>query len=132
MEVSIYITGLTLVLNNLNDPKNLAAYCTGYALGILTGSKIEELLALGYVTVQIITEREDSELATLLRDRGFGVTCWYAEGRDASRLVLTVLAKRKYEKDLFKIVEEASDKAFIISHEPKHFRGGFWVKQIQE
>jgi uncharacterized protein YebE (UPF0316 family) len=98
----------------------------------LVGSKIEELLALGYVTVQIITEREDCQLADILRDRGFGVTCWFAEGRDASRLVLTVLAKRKYERDLFKIVEESSDKAFIISHEPKHFRGGFWVKQLQQ
>jgi uncharacterized protein YebE (UPF0316 family) len=132
VEVSIYITGLTLVLNNLDDPKNLAAYCIGYALGILSGSKIEELLALGYVTVQIITEREDCGLAALLREKGFGVTSWYAEGKDASRLVLTVLAKRKYEKELFRIVEEANDKAFIISHEPKHFRGGFWVKQIQE
>jgi uncharacterized protein YebE (UPF0316 family) len=132
VEVLIYITGLNLVLKNLDDPKNLIVYCIGYALGILVGSKIEELLALGYVTVQIITEREDCQLADILRDRGFGVTCWFAEGRDASRLVLTVLAKRKYERDLFKIVEESSDKAFIISHEPKHFRGGFWVKQLQQ
>jgi uncharacterized protein YebE (UPF0316 family) len=31
VEVLIYITGLNLVLKNLDDPKNLIVYCIGYA-----------------------------------------------------------------------------------------------------
>jgi uncharacterized protein YebE (UPF0316 family) len=132
IEVLIYITGLSLVLKNLDDPKNLAVYCIGYAIGILSGSKIEEMLALGYVTVQIIAEREELCLLKALRERGFGVTSWLAEGRDGDRLVLEVLTKRKHEKELFKLVEEICSNAFIISHEPRNFRGGFWTKQLRQ
>ncbi|WP_265332389.1 DUF2179 domain-containing protein [Zhaonella formicivorans] len=132
VEVFIYMTGLSLVLKNLDDPKNLAAYCVGYAIGVLVGSKIEEWVALGYVTVQIITGQEDSQLAEMLREQGYGVTSWLAEGRDGARLVLEVLTKRKFEPHLFKLVDSISEKAFIISHEPRNFRGGFWVKTLKQ
>lgn len=132
IEVLIYMLGLSLVLNNLGDPKNLAAYCLGFACGILIGSRIEEWIALGYVTVQIITKSDDIELAAILRENGYGVTSWAAEGRDGPRLMLEVLTKRKHEKHLFKLVDSLSDTAFIISHEPRNFRGGFWVKSVRQ
>lgn len=56
-EVIIYIIGLGLVLDNLDEIQNLIAYAIGYALGVLVGTKIEEMLALGYVTVKVITNR---------------------------------------------------------------------------
>jgi uncharacterized protein YebE (UPF0316 family) len=131
VEVFIYISGLSIVLSNLEDPQNLLVYCLGYALGVIAGSKIEEWVALGYVTVQIISKREDCNLASILREKGYGVTSWLAEGRDGDRLVLEVLAKRKHERKLFKLVESLDSNAFIISHEPRSFRGGFWVKAVK-
>ena len=83
VEVFIYMSGLTLVLSRLDNHWNLLAYCLGYGLGILTGSLIEEKMALGYVSVQIITSRENAWAAEKLREHGFGVTTWLAEGRDA-------------------------------------------------
>lgn len=130
-EVFIYMSGLTLVLNNLDNPLNMLAYCLGYGLGILTGTKIEEKMALGYVTVQIICHREEVFIADTLRENGYGVTCWLAEGRDADRLVMEVLAKRKNERHLYRLVESLSKDAFVISHEPRHFRGGFWVQRVK-
>src|SRR5690606_2522118 len=100
VDVFIYVMGLTLVLNNLDDPWNLAAYCLGFGIGVFTGSVIEEYLALGYLNVQVIVDSLQFELASQLREAGLGVTSWTAEGKDGQRLVMQVLVKRKREREL--------------------------------
>lgn len=127
LEVIIYIIGLGLVLDNLNEIQNIIAYAVGYALGVLAGTKIEEKLALGYITVQVITNRYDESLPDKLRKKGFGVTSWMGEGRDGPRMVMEILTRRKTQQDLYNQVIAFDSRAFIISHEPKHFHGGFWV-----
>lgn len=131
IEVMIYVIGLGLVLDNLDDIQNLIAYALGYALGVLIGSKIEEGLALGYVTVKVITNNYDEQLPNKLRDVGFGVTSWIGEGRDGHRLMMEILTKRKRQQELYNHILAYDTKAFIISHEPRHFHGGFWVKGIK-
>lgn len=42
VEVVIYIVGLGLVLDNLDQIQNLIAYAIGYGSGVVIGSKIEE------------------------------------------------------------------------------------------
>lgn len=132
IEVIIYIVGLGLVLDNLDQIQNLIAYAVGYALGVLVGTKIEEWLALGYVTVKVITNRYDESLPDKLRDEGFGVTSWMGEGRDGPRLMMEILARRKTQQELYNKIIAFDSKAFIISHEPKHFRGGFWVRGLKK
>lgn len=130
LEVFVYLMGLNIVLGQMGSPWNIAAYCIGWGLGVWTGSKIEEKLALGYVTLQAVVNSNETELPVQLRQRGFGVTNWVAEGKDGPRLVMQVLAKRSNEKKLLTAFEELAPKAFIISYEPKFFRGGFWTKRL--
>lgn len=130
-EIFVYMSGLTLVLNKLDNPWNLFAYCLGYGLGIMTGSIIEEKMALGYVMVQIITCRDNACAAEKLREEGYGVTTWLAEGRDSDRLVLEVMAKRKSEPNLYKMVDYLCPDAFVFSHEPRHFRGGYGIQKVR-
>lgn|SRR5690606_33873983 len=131
IEVTIYVVGLGLVLDNLDEIQNLIAYAVGYALGVLLGSKIEEILALGYVTVSVITNRHDESLPNKLRDEGYGVTSWLGEGRDGPRLMMEILTRRKEQRDLYNSIIAFDSRAFIISHEPRHFHGGFWVKGMK-
>lgn len=131
IEVMIYVVGLGLVLDNLNEIENLIAYAVGYAIGVLLGSKIEEKLALGYVTVSVITNRHDESLPNKLRDEGYGVTSWIGEGRDGPRLMMEILTRRKEQRNLYNLIIAFDPKAFIISHEPRHFHGGFWVKGMK-
>lgn len=130
VEVGIYLLGLSIVLQNLDSPLKIIAYCLGYGAGVYIGSRIEQRLALGYINVQVIVDSDEYDLPELLRERGYGVTDWYGEGRDGLRLVLQVLAKRSNEKDLIKYLHEVAPNAFIVSYEPKQFSGGFWVKHI--
>lgn len=87
-------------------------------------------MAMGYIMVQVTTRREDSNMAQQLRDEGFGVTAWLAEGLSGERLVLNVLTKRNRQRDLVQKVQEIDPQAFVISFEPKTFVGGFWVKRV--
>lgn len=131
VEVIIYIIGLGLVLDNLDRLENLIAYAVGYAIGVLVGMKIEEKLALGYITVNVITKEYEPDIPNALRDKGYGVTNWVAYGREGERLMMEILTSRKSEEHLYKTIKELDPKAFIISHEPKTFYGGFWVKKIR-
>lgn len=131
-EVGVYLFGLTIVLKNLDRPINIAAYCIGYGAGVYIGSRIEQYLALGYVNIQIIVNSVDQNLPALLREKGYGVTSWSAQGKDGLRLVLQVLAKRTSEKKLLKYITEITPTAFVISYEPKNFVGGFLTKNIRK
>lgn len=131
IEVVIYVIGLGLVLDNLNEIQNLIAYAVGYGIGVIVGMKIEEKLALGYITVNVITKEYDRDLPKALREKGYGVTNWAANGLEGDRMALQILTPRKYELKLYQTIKELDSKAFIIAYEPKTIHGGFWVKSVK-
>ncbi|WP_026701506.1 DUF2179 domain-containing protein [Salibacterium aidingense] len=132
VEIIIYVAGLGLVLDNIDNILNLLVYAIGFGLGIVVGMKIEEKLALGYITVNVITKEYEPDIPNALRDKGYGVTNWIAYGREGERLMMEILTSRRSEFDLYDSVKKLDAKAFIISHEPKAFFGGFWVKGIRK
>jgi len=131
-EIVMYVLGLGLVLDNLNEIQNIIAYAVGFAIGVIVGTKIEEKLALGYITVNVISSYPDIEFTRKLRDKGYGVTSWYAYGMEGDRLSMQILTPRKYELKLYETIKHLDPKAFIISYEPKQIHGGFWVKQVRK
>ncbi|MDQ0272946.1 DUF2179 domain-containing protein [Cytobacillus purgationiresistens] len=132
IEVVVYVIGLGLVLDNLNQIQNLVAYAVGYGIGVIVGMKIEEKLALGYITVNVITKEYDKDLPRTLRELGYGVTSWAANGLEGDRMALQILTPRKYELKLYAKIKELDPKAFIIAYEPKTIHGGFWVKSVKK
>lgn len=130
VEVFVYLIGLNIVLDNIDKPLNIVAYCIGFGLGVFLGSKIEDWLALGYITLQIVVDYEHTVLPEVLREKGYGVTSWLADGKDGQRLVMQVLAKRYHERRLYAAIQEVAPRAFIISHEPRFFAGGFWTRRL--
>ncbi|MGE5701886.1 MAG: DUF2179 domain-containing protein [Clostridia bacterium] len=129
VEVFVYLTGLAIVLRNLDSPIGILIYCCAYGVGILTGVYIERKIALGYITLQVISE-ENNDMAEILREKGYGVTSWHGEGATGTRMVYMVLTKRKEYKALRELIQEIDPKAFIVSFEPNTFVGGFWTKKI--
>mgnify|MGYP001388076631 FL=1 len=130
-EIVIYTVGLGIVLENLGQIQNLIAYGLGYGIGVVVGSKIEEKLALGYITVNVVSSDPDLRFTKKLREQGYGVTSWQAYGMDGDRLAMQILSPRKYELNLYEAIKTIDPKAFIITYEPKQIHGGFWVKQIR-
>src|SRR5690625_4702214 len=131
-EIVMYVVGRGLVLDNLDQIQNIIAYAVGFAIGVIVGSRIEEKLALGYITVNVISSNPDIEFTRKLRDKGYGVTSWFAYGMEGDRLSMQILTPRKYELKLYETIQNLDPKAFIISYEPKQIHGGFWVKQVRK
>ncbi len=132
VEVVIYVVGLGLVLDSLDQIQNLVAYAVGYGCGVIIGTKIEEKMALGYITVNVITSDINRNLTRILREKGYGVTDWAANGLDGDRSAMQILTPRKYELKLYATIQEIDPKAFIIAYEAKTIHGGFWVKSIKK
>ena len=130
-EMFIYVFGLSLVFNGDQSVLAMIVYAVGFGLGMFVGTRIEQKLAIGYVYVTINTQSRNAELIQVLRDSGFAVTIFVGEGRDSARYKYEILAKRNREKELFTIVEQLEPKAFVISYEPKSFKGGFLVERMK-
>ncbi len=128
-EILVYTLALGLVVGSLNDPIKLIVFCTGFALGVLVGSTIEEKLALGYRGIQAIIDREHLYIIHELRDEGFPVTSWEAVGKTGPKLVLNIVVKRNMAGIVADRIYEKDPHAFVVLMEPKYFRGGYIKKK---
>jgi len=131
LEMLVYVFGLSLVFSGKQSMLAMVVYAIGFGLGIFLGAKIERKLAIGYVYTTINTQNKNEELINYLRNEGFAVTIYVGEGRDSNRYKYEILTKRNREAELFQIVEQFEPNAFIISYEPKSFKGGFLLNRMK-
>lgn len=127
-EVSIYVTALSKVVGNLDNPLNLLSYALGFACGTFLGITIENKIALGSLAVHIILKTtEKDQLIKELRDKGFGVTVTVGQGLEGTKEILNVVINRKDLEALKKKVYEYDKSAFITVNNIKPISGGFFV-----
>ncbi|KUP09653.1 hypothetical protein Q73_01860 [Bacillus coahuilensis m2-6] len=132
LEALVYIFGVSLVLSGEQSIGQMIAYALGFGIGIYIGGIIENKLAIGYTTYNVNLQSHNIELIEKLRFEGYGVTVYEGQGRDSERYKLEILTKRSSEPKLEWIIEEYEPKAFIISYEPRKFKGGFLVKAMKK
>lgn len=125
MEALIYIFGLAIVLSGEQSILEMIVYAIGFALGLILGIYVEQKLAIGFSSLSVNIEHDNDDLVDKLRNEGFGVTIYSGKGKEGNRTNLDILTRRKHEKRLFAIISEYEPKAFIMSFEPKMFRGGY-------
>lgn len=131
IETLIYVFGLSLVFNGNKSIIPMIVYAIGFGIGIILGTKLEQKLALGYIIVTVNTPRKNSELVRTLRENGFGVTLYTGEGIDSDRYRMEILTKRSRESEIIATVEKFETNAFIVSYEPKRFKGGYFLDHLK-
>ena len=129
-EVIIYILALGKIFSDLANPLNLLSYALGYATGNYVGTYLEEKLAVGIFTAQVITLRDPWELTGILRNKGYGVTVIEGEGREGRRYILQIILKRKRFRDLQKIIEEWDTEVFYTIFDARLTQGGVLTPKI--
>lgn len=125
VEVFVYISVLTKIVSQLNNIGNLIAYCLGFGTGQIVGIFIEQKMALGNVTVQVIIKEDESKLVQILRDDGFGVTVIQGYGKDGVKHILNIALKRSMLSKLTQKIEEFDREAFITIMDTKSIHGGY-------
>ncbi|GAA0125088.1 MULTISPECIES: DUF5698 domain-containing protein [Clostridium] len=126
-EVIIWLLVVGNVLNGIQeDPIKIIVYALGYACGNYVGSIIEDKLAIGMITMNVIVAQEDGEkLINTLRDAEVGVTSIEGEGRSSKKLVLLIHLKRKRKLEIMKLIEETEIKSVISVTDIKTVYGGY-------
>ena len=132
MEALIYVFGLSIVLSGEQSIAEMLVYALGFAAGIYLGGFIENKLALGYTTLTVNLLNNNTPLVSTLRNSGFGVTVFEGMGRDGVRFQLQILTKRSMEEKVMRMIEEYEPHAFIISYEPRRFKGGYLLKAMKK
>jgi uncharacterized protein YebE (UPF0316 family) len=101
-------------------------YALGFSSGIYFGSRLEECLGLGFKEIRVILqEGTGKNLIHQLRRHGYAITVEKAEGRDLSKDILTIYAKRKEVKIIIKIIMDQQSDVVITSSNIVPIYGGF-------
>jgi len=125
-ESLIFIAVLTYVIQGLSDIPSFIFYALGFATGNYVGIFVEEKVAIGCVTVQVISKKDPDLLVSQIRQKGFGVTVIEGYGREGIRKILHVLLRRKDLRTLMELIEEVDEKAFITILDTKKIMGGYF------
>jgi uncharacterized protein YebE (UPF0316 family) len=128
-EILVYTVALSMVVGALNDPLRLMVFCLGFSLGIIVGSLIEEHLALGFRGIQATIDINNCYIVNELRAEGYPVTCWEAQGKAGSKLILNMIVKRGVAQMITKRIYEMDPSAFVVFMEPKYLQGGYIKKK---
>ncbi|MCL7746859.1 DUF2179 domain-containing protein [Halalkalibacter alkaliphilus] len=133
LEGLIYVVALGIVFSDLSNYLNMAAYAIGFGVGVYLGQLIEQKLAIGYVSIEVNIMNKNEKLTRDLRDEGFSVSMSEVEGMNhARRFRLDCTARRDREEEFMKIVSTYEPNAFIISYEPRNFKGGYITKAMKK
>lgn len=133
LEGFIYVIALGIVFSDLSNYWNMASYAIGFGVGLYIGQIIEQKLAIGFVSIEVNIMNKNEELTSHLRDEGFSVSTAEVEGMNqARRYRLDCTARRDREGEFIKIVSAYEPSAFIVSYEPRNFRGGYITKAMKK
>ncbi|MFZ5942765.1 MAG: DUF2179 domain-containing protein [Bacillota bacterium] len=124
IEAIVYVLALQKVFQTLDNPINLIVYGLGFSVGNIVGIMIEEKMAMGYLTVQVISLVEPLELTRRLRQEGFGVTVITGEGREGTRYILQIVLSRKMLAKLRRFIDGWDKAAFMTVFDARTIKGG--------
>ncbi len=128
-EVMIWLYAVSKALENVNSIYSYIIYAVGFAAGNYIGMWLEEKIAIGFVSVRIITSKEITALPMQLREEGFDASI--VEGRSDKGeifIIYTVIPRREVKKvlELIKVLEPAG---LITLEDVKPLNGGYIGKK---
>lgn len=128
ISLSIWVTLVGFILANITtDPLKAVFYVLAYAVGILVGSMLEQWMAVGFTSMQIVLSEEDGmKVAERLKEHDFGVTI--LDGHSVSgeiKHVLLIQLRRKRIPEVIKLTHGFCPEAVVSVSDVRSLRGGF-------
>lgn len=108
-------------------------YAVAFACGNYIGSWLDELLAFGLSSMQVVLPDMASakEAEACLRSKGFGITSLDVHGRDDDRSMLIMTMQRKRLPEAISILEEHCNGAVVTVSDIKTQRGGYLERAMR-
>ena len=130
----LFIAG-TVLIGFQQDILKSVFYVLGTAAGMYLGATLEDRLALGLSSIQVIIAQNNmahtniaEDLAKKLRDNSFAVTVMEGKGKLGKRDVLLLHLKRKRIKKALVLIREDLKGAMITVNDVSMVKGGYIKK----
>ena len=127
-ESLLYVLIFAEIMSDIDNALNIIAYAGGYATGGYIGQVLEIRLVSGHVTVNIIVSKLGHELATALREQGYGVTETLGEGAGGTVSILRSVIKRQDVAKMLLDVRKIDAAAFVTVEEARSVYRG-WIRE---
>jgi uncharacterized protein YebE (UPF0316 family) len=125
VESGIFIVAISQIMRNADSPARMAAYALGFATGNYLGITIERWIASGTILARVVARHQCDQLLAALRARNFGVTQMNGSGREGEVRLYFIVAPRKRERELLRLVEDHSPDAFVTIEAVNRSQGGY-------
>ena len=123
-EVLIWLLAIRQIMQNLTNIFYYVVYAGGFAAGTFIGMYIAEKLAIGILSIRIITRKDASKLIDFLRSANYGVTSLDAQGGTGLVHVIYTIVKRSEANKVLEIVNRFNPKAFSLIEDVRFARNG--------
>lgn len=134
VEITLWLVIASSVLTGFKDDflKGIV-YAVAFACGNYIGSWLDELLAFGLSSMQVVMPDLSSakEAEICLRAKGFGVTTVDVHGRDNDRSMLIMTMQRKRLPEALAILEDQCNGAVVTVTDIKTQRGGYLERAVR-
>lgn len=120
---------ITVVSNAVKQGINIfiiASYGAGFALGLFVGMLISNKISRDILSVNIISTKYSDEIEKVLRENGFGLTCYTGSGKDGEIKMLNAICKKSDLPKLHDLAQSIDPDAIVSSHTLEKMRGGFF------
>jgi len=125
IEALTFALSMGLVAANMGDIWNMSAYCLGFACGTVVGMWIEDRLAAGYATINVVSIGKSIQIAKAVREAGFGATRSSGEGGSGTVGLIRVVTRRRNISRIAALVAQADPRAFVTVEETRAVSRGF-------
>ena len=126
-EALLFAITIGSVAADLNNIMNLIAYCAGFSVGNYVGMVIERRFITSFMTVNVICSARGHEVATALREHGYGVTVTKGEGKDGTVTMLRSVINNREVPKMIDIIRDTHAEAFVAVEEARAVHRG-WVR----
>lgn len=107
IESVVWITAISQIMQNLNNPVYYLFWGLGFAAGTYIGMVIESRLAMGQVVVRIITRHDAAELSEFLFSKRYSITSVDAKGTLADNVkIMFLVIQRQQIPEVVSIIKQ--------------------------
>lgn len=124
-QVTVFVSSITGLLSNLQNPWNLLAFAGGFAFGSMLGIVVEARLAPGHRLLRIVSPRSGAAITEALRRAGWGATEFPARGQDGTVTLIWCHVARRDAGAVTEQVLALDPEAFITAQPVRLFIGGW-------
>jgi uncharacterized protein YebE (UPF0316 family) len=116
------------VVTDLSNILNMLAYCLGFSTGSYVGMVIEARFITSYMSINIVSAERGHDIATALREHGYGVTESIGEGLNGQVTMLHSVVNRRDVPKVVQIIHAKQPEAFVSIGEARNVHHG-WLRR---